>query len=196
MKPGMACLWGEKDGKTVYGPSGNPASALTGFYAVVMPVLRKLAGRKDIPEIVVTLADDFTKASRCTRLLRGRLDISDGTAKIRISGKQGNVVISSAIGCDIGYRAGRKRTVKRWDRTERDFIMKKQPFLFAISGVKNSGKTTLITKLIPLFKNTDFVQQLSNMTDMNLRQMYRAQIPIGIYRREPMGLRCFPVRNI
>ena len=30
--------------------------------------------------------------------------------------------------------------------------MKKQPFLFAISGVKNSGKTTLITKLIPLFK--------------------------------------------
>lgn len=27
----------------------------------------------------------------------------------------------------------------------------KQPFLFAISGVKNSGKTTLITKLIPVF---------------------------------------------
>lgn len=28
----------------------------------------------------------------------------------------------------------------------------KQPFLFAISGVKNSGKTTLITKLIPVFR--------------------------------------------
>lgn len=30
--------------------------------------------------------------------------------------------------------------------------MIKQPFLFAVSGVKNSGKTTLITKLIPIFK--------------------------------------------
>lgn len=30
--------------------------------------------------------------------------------------------------------------------------MIKQPFLFAVSGVKNSGKTTLITKLIPIFR--------------------------------------------
>ncbi|MEF9958463.1 MAG: molybdopterin-guanine dinucleotide biosynthesis protein B [Niameybacter sp.] len=29
--------------------------------------------------------------------------------------------------------------------------MKRTPYLFAISGVKNSGKTTLITKLIPEF---------------------------------------------
>lgn len=103
MKPGMACAYGEKDGKTVYGLSGNPASALTGFYAVVMPVLRKLTGRKDfIPrEIMVTLADDFPKKSRCTRLLRGRMDLSEGVVKMHISEKQGNVVISSAIGCDV-----------------------------------------------------------------------------------------------
>lgn len=103
MKPGMACAYGERDGKTVYGLSGNPASALTGFYAVVMPVLRKMAGRKDfIPqEIMVTLADDFSKRSRCMRLLRGRLDLSEGMVKMHISQKQGNVVISSAIGCDV-----------------------------------------------------------------------------------------------
>lgn len=29
--------------------------------------------------------------------------------------------------------------------------MSKKPFIFAISGCKNSGKTTLITKLIPKF---------------------------------------------
>lgn len=34
--------------------------------------------------------------------------------------------------------------------------MKKQPFLFAISGIKNSGKTTLITKLIPVFQKYGF----------------------------------------
>lgn len=31
--------------------------------------------------------------------------------------------------------------------------MRKQPFLFAISGVKNSGKTTLIEKLIPVLNS-------------------------------------------
>lgn len=103
MKPGMACAYGEKNGKTVYGLSGNPASALTGFYAVVMPVLRKMAGYKEfIPrEIKVTLADDFPKKSRCTRLLRGRMDLDEGIVKMHISQKQGNVVISSAIGCDV-----------------------------------------------------------------------------------------------
>ena len=30
--------------------------------------------------------------------------------------------------------------------------MMKAPFLIAVSGVKNSGKTTLITKLIPILK--------------------------------------------
>ncbi|MGN0314256.1 MAG: molybdopterin-guanine dinucleotide biosynthesis protein B [Fusicatenibacter sp.] len=31
--------------------------------------------------------------------------------------------------------------------------MEKKPFLFAVSGVKNSGKTTLIEKLIPELRN-------------------------------------------
>ena len=103
MKPGMACAYGERNGKTVFGLSGNPAAALTGFYAVVMPVLRKLAGRRVyLPEeIQVTLADDFLKKSRCTRLLRGKLDLKDGVARMHLSQKQGNVVISSAIGCDV-----------------------------------------------------------------------------------------------
>lgn len=103
MKPGMACAYGEKDGKLVCGLSGNPASCITNFYAVVMPALRKLSGRKDcLPkESLVTLADDFGKKSRITRILRGRADLSDGTVKMRLSPSQGNAVISSSIGCDI-----------------------------------------------------------------------------------------------
>ncbi len=102
-KPGMACAYGVKDGKMVCGLSGNPASAVTNFYAVVMPAIRKLAGRKQPlpPEISVTLADDFGKASRCTRILRGILDLTDGTVRMRLPQNQGNVVISSTIECNV-----------------------------------------------------------------------------------------------
>ena len=103
LKPGMACAYGVKDGKPVCGLSGNPASALTNFYCIALPVLRKLAGRNDpIPvEITVTLHNSFTKKSPGTRVLRGRLDLSDGTARMILPEDQGNVVLSSTIGCDV-----------------------------------------------------------------------------------------------
>lgn len=103
IKPGMACAFGEKDGTLLYGLSGNPASSLTGFYAVVLPSLRKLAGYRDcVPtEISLIMEKDFKKRSPCTRLLRGKLDLSTGTVRIQVPSGQGNVVLSTAIGCDV-----------------------------------------------------------------------------------------------
>ena len=103
IKPGMACAYGVKDGKLVCGLSGNPASSLTNFYAVVLPAVNKLCGRREAvpPEITVALSEAFPKKSKNTRFLRGRLDLSDGTAQICLPGDQGNVVISSSIGCDV-----------------------------------------------------------------------------------------------
>lgn len=103
IKPGMACAYGEKDGKIVCGLSGNPASSLTNFYAIAYPAIRKLCGYKDyLPqEITVTLANEFKKKSRKTRLLRGTLELTDGIVKIRIPKEQGNVVLSSTIGCNV-----------------------------------------------------------------------------------------------
>ncbi len=103
LKPGMACAYGVKDGKPVCGLSGNPASALTNFYCIAMPVLRKMAGcGAYIPqEITVTLKNGFSKKSKETRILRGRLDLTDGTAKMIVPDDQGNVVLSSTIGCNV-----------------------------------------------------------------------------------------------
>lgn len=102
MKPGMACAYGEKEGKIICGLSGNPASALTNFYAVAAPALKKLTGQLSyIPtEFQVILKTDFKKKSPCTRLLRGKLDISKGNIQLGLPKDQGNVVLSSAIGCD------------------------------------------------------------------------------------------------
>lgn len=103
LKPGMACAYGEKNGKLVCGLSGNPASSLTNFCAVAVPALKKLAGLSNYmpQEITVTLKTGFKKKSPSTRLLRGTLDLSDGTVGMTMADDQGNVVISSAIGCNI-----------------------------------------------------------------------------------------------
>ncbi|MBQ8831507.1 MAG: molybdopterin molybdotransferase MoeA [Oscillospiraceae bacterium] len=103
MKPGMACAYGTKDRKFLCGLSGNPASALTNFYAVALPALKRLTGRREFlpQEINVVLLDGFKKKSPATRFLRGRLDLKDGTVCMELPKDQGNVVLSSTIGCDV-----------------------------------------------------------------------------------------------
>lgn len=103
MKPGMACAYGVREGKLVCGLSGNPASALTNFYAVALPAVKKLTGRGDyLPEeLPVTLASDFKKKSPKTRFLRGKLVLKDGVVAMELPKEQGNVVLSSTIGCNV-----------------------------------------------------------------------------------------------
>ena len=103
IKPGMACAYGAKGSKLVCGLSGNPASSVTNLYAVVLPALRKLCGRR-APEhklFDITLAEGFGKKSKAARFLRGKLDLTDGTVKMHLPQDQGNVIISSMIGCDV-----------------------------------------------------------------------------------------------
>ena len=47
------------------------------------------------------LAEDFNKKSKLTRFLRGRLDLTGGSVKMHIPSDQGNVIISSMIGCNV-----------------------------------------------------------------------------------------------
>ena len=103
LKPGMACAYARREGKLLCALSGNPASCITNFYTVALPALRALAGRRDpLPtEISVTLADPFRKASPEPRVLRGSLDLTDGTARMRLPRDQGNVSLSTTIGWNV-----------------------------------------------------------------------------------------------
>ena len=102
LKPGMACCYGSAEGKLICALSGNPASAMTNYYAVALPALRRLCGLHScLPrELTVTLLCGFQKKSPVTRLLRGTLELSGGEVGMTLSRKQGNAVLSSAIGCD------------------------------------------------------------------------------------------------
>ena len=101
MKPGMACAYGTAGGKPVIGLSGNPASAVTNFCACVLPAVRRLCGRKDVlpRPVTASLVSGFRKGSPADRFLRGRLMLEDGTVRFAAAPDQGNVVLSSTIGC-------------------------------------------------------------------------------------------------
>lgn len=103
IKPGGACAYGIKGGKPLFGLSGNPSSALLNFYAIAWPCLRKLSGRSQVmpPSTKVTLADAFNKKSPNTRLITGRLDLSDGVVRMRVTAVQGNAILRTLIGCDV-----------------------------------------------------------------------------------------------
>lgn len=103
IKPGMACAYGVWQGKPVCAVSGNPASSVTNLVMIAMPMLKKLCGRADHLHrpVTVTLAQGFGKKSPVTRILRGRLDLTDGRVLMQLPQDQGNVVLSNTIGCDV-----------------------------------------------------------------------------------------------
>lgn len=103
MKPGSSCCLAILNGIPVFALSGNPSAALTTFHLVTMPGIRKVAGIKDyMPEkITVELDTDFTKKSPNTRILKGKLDLTDGVARMRLNEKQHNGSVSAMKGADV-----------------------------------------------------------------------------------------------
>lgn len=102
IKPGQPTLAAIKGNKVILGLSGNPASALTVFQLLGIPLLKKLSGRANyLPErIKAVLANGFKKASPKRRFLRGKLVIKEGTAQVELTEIQGNAILRSMVGCN------------------------------------------------------------------------------------------------
>lgn len=103
IKPGGKCIYAVKDNRLICCLSGNPASALTNYYAVALPALKKLSGLKDFmpSEIDIALADSFSKKSPITRIIRGTLVFIDGKIFMRVPSEQGNGILRSMSGCNV-----------------------------------------------------------------------------------------------
>ena len=103
LRPGGALMAAVKDEKLLLSLSGNPAAAVVGLLRVAAPYIKKLCGRADcfFPEISVALREPYGKSSPKTRILRGKLEVSDARAYFREGGSQGSEAISSLAGCDL-----------------------------------------------------------------------------------------------
>lgn len=102
IKPGGKCCFGRKGKTLACCLSGNPASALTCFYAVVLPALRRSCGHPQgrLPEVRARLAGDYPKASPRTRLLRGRLRWGDRELEFVPCPTQGNGALHTLAGAN------------------------------------------------------------------------------------------------
>lgn len=102
LRPGGKSFFAEKEGRIVACLSGNPASAMTCFSAVVAPVLRKMQGhpRPAWEEVTAYLAEDHAKVRPVERLLRGRLWTEQGRLWFCPSRQQGNGAIHALAGAN------------------------------------------------------------------------------------------------
>lgn len=103
LKPGGKCIYAVKNGRLICCLSGNPASALTNYYAVALPALKKLSGLKNFMpvEIDIALADSFGKKSPITRIIRGTLAFIDGKIFMSVPSEQGNGILHTMSGCNV-----------------------------------------------------------------------------------------------
>ncbi len=100
LRPGGKSCFACKGEKLVTCLSGNPASAMTCFYAVVAPVLRKMQGHPQPgwQEVTACLSEDHPKVRPVERLLRGRLWTEDGRLWFTPARQQGNGAIHALSG--------------------------------------------------------------------------------------------------
>lgn len=103
IKPGSPSLAAVKDGKILMGLSGNPAAGVTVFQLAAVPLIKKMAGRKDYlhQKVEVVLKEDFQKKSPVRRFLRGKLDYHSGQLLFEPTGAQGNGVLRSLVSCNV-----------------------------------------------------------------------------------------------
>ena len=99
MKPG-SCCYGAKLGEcTVISLSGNPGAALTAWFLIALPVVRKLAGRHDhaLREMVLPLAEGFSKTCPFPRILKGHIETEGSVTRFAAHEGQKNSMQTSFL---------------------------------------------------------------------------------------------------
>ena len=76
MKPGSCCYGAKLRDSIVISLSGNPGAALTAWYIIALPAIRKLAGKSDyeLREMMLPLSEDCRKTCPHPRILKGHIE--------------------------------------------------------------------------------------------------------------------------
>lgn len=117
MRPGSVTTVAEKDGKLLFGLSGNPSACYVGFELFVRPVIRYFL---HCPHLFVrseeaVLGKDFPKPNPFTRFVRGEMTYSGGSVIAAPTGLDKSGVVSSLASANVlivlpggtrGYKQG------------------------------------------------------------------------------------------
>ncbi len=80
IKPGSCCFGASLNNTLILSLSGNPGAALTSYYRIGLPAIRRMTGRNDymLRECMLPLAKTCAKTSSNPRILKGHTEISGG----------------------------------------------------------------------------------------------------------------------
>jgi molybdopterin molybdotransferase len=102
MKPGKPVVFGEINGKPVFGLPGNPTSAMISFEQFVRPALLKMMGHIKLfrSRVDATLAEGIPTPVGRPHLMRCRLFDKDGTLTASVAGNQSSGALRSMVMAD------------------------------------------------------------------------------------------------
>jgi molybdopterin biosynthesis enzyme len=119
VKPGKPLAFGKIGKALFFGLPGNPVSSLVTFELFVRPVLRKLAGYKEVtrPQVRAILTTDLPHESGRREFVRAKLHWQENTYHATPTGAQGSHRLTSMVGANAlliahedhgDYRAGER----------------------------------------------------------------------------------------
>ena len=114
-KPGKPLWFGKKGNKYVFALPGNPASALTGFYVYVTPLLNKMKGYKSghLPRLKGESLHDFQNKKGKALFLKAYLN-PDQKLEI-LTGQQSSMLRSFAKSNVLAYIPANIKMIKKGD---------------------------------------------------------------------------------
>lgn len=97
MRPGSVTTVGYKDGKWIFGLSGNPAACFVGFELFVRPLLKTYMGAvvPHLPMIEATLTEDVGRKNEYARFIRARITTENGNVYVTPVGLEKSGIVSS-----------------------------------------------------------------------------------------------------
>lgn len=101
MKPGGSLFAAHRNGHVVLGLSGNPGASGLGLLRIGLPFVRKLCGlqKAKSPTANVLLAHDIVKTSEYPRIMRGHLELRDGSVFFAESRSQRSGSLAGLLDC-------------------------------------------------------------------------------------------------
>ncbi|MBS4199395.1 molybdopterin molybdotransferase MoeA [Bacillus sp. FJAT-49732] len=102
MRPGSVTSCAEKDGKLLFGLSGNPSACYIGFELFVRPYIRTwlCSERPYLRTISGTLKNDFSKPNPFSRFVRGKIVYENGNVFVEPVGLDKSGVVTSLAWAD------------------------------------------------------------------------------------------------
>jgi molybdopterin molybdotransferase len=119
MRPGSVTTVAQREGKLLFGLSGNPSACYVGFELFTRPIIRTMLFSKKphLRKEKAVLEMDFPKANPFTRFVRSQYTIQDGQLRVAPSGLDKSNIVMSLAGANSlmilpggtrGFEAGRE----------------------------------------------------------------------------------------